>query len=246
MQDERIRSAQNKQTVALLLALIDWLRVAIMAVPALLSWAVPLFDNDDVLSKTKDKLHQGFEKEENWHAPALPMLWRYLLSFILFVFWGIFLDNILTFFLVFLLFFWMKWPLTCTLVELLLVLSDPSLVTGIYLWNPSPFPSSPTSELTHTLSINDSQPYKIWPPTFSHINEKTLFPSSLTVFYYTTELHPWAQTGLGALGLVSAGCHSLIKAAWLHDHTAIISVYLCIRGASSVYAWLHECGYSSL
>lgn len=151
MQGERIRSAQNKQTIALLLALIDWLCVAVMTMPALLSWAVPLFDNDDVLSKRKDELHQGFEKERK--TGTLPLSCYDFIYGVLFHFWGIFLDSKLTFF-----FEWMKWPLTCTLVEILLVLSDPSPVTGIYLWNPSPFPSSPTSELTHTLPINDSQP----------------------------------------------------------------------------------------
>lgn len=42
-------------------------------------------------------------------------------------------------------------------VEILWALSDPSPVTGIYLWNP--FPSPHTSELTYTLPTNDSQPY---------------------------------------------------------------------------------------
>lgn len=48
-----VRSAQNKWTTALVLAL--WLCVAVMKMPALLSWAVPLFWNDDVLSKKKKK-----------------------------------------------------------------------------------------------------------------------------------------------------------------------------------------------
>lgn len=54
------------------------------------------------------------------------------------------------------------------------------------------------------------------------------------------------ELGLAALVLVSAGCHGLIKGAWPHDRAAIISVYLCICGASSVRAWPHECGYSNV
>ncbi len=146
----------------------------------------------------------------------------------------------------------MKQPLTahwCNVleyVEILWALSDPSPVTGIYLWNPSPYPIP-----TH-LWADPHLAYQ-WLPALLNLilasclllqKRKTL-PSLPSALLYS-ELHPWAQNGLGALGLVSAGCHGLMKAAWPHDHAAVISVYLCIRGASSVYAWLHGCGYSSL
>lgn len=154
MQGEGIRSAQNKQTIALPLAL--WLRVAVMTMPALLSWAVPLFDNDDVLSQRKDKLHQRFEKERE--TSTLPLSWcnhfiyGVLICFILVLafFW---IANNSFFFS-----FWNETTFICALVEILWALSDPSPVTGIYLLNPSPFPSSPTTELTHTLPTNDSRP----------------------------------------------------------------------------------------
>lgn len=143
----------------------------------------------------------------------------------------------------------MKQPLTahwCNVleyVEILWALSDPSPVTGIYLWNP--FPSPPTSELTHTLPTNDSQPSLLCESEklFFFLNYfplKQLSSFSLTPFYALG-----LKNGLGTLALVSAGCHRLMKAVWTLGHAAVISAYLCIRRASSVYARQHGCGYSS-
>lgn len=110
-----------------------------------------------------------------------------------------------------------------------------------YETHPHSHPHPP--ELTHTLPLNDSSPIQnsSWPV----LSEKKLCPPF--ILYYATELHPWAQKrGLSALGSVSAGCHGLMKAVWPHDQAAVISLYLCICGASSLYACLHGCGYSSL
>lgn len=78
-----------------------------------------------------------------------------------------------------------------------------------------------------------------WPSVLSHKNTKLYSP--LLYPSFTTSCTPWLQIGLGALGLVSAGCHGLMKAVWPHDHAADISAYLCIRGASSrvcMTAWM--------
>lgn len=76
-----------------------------------------------------------------------------------------------------------------------------------------PFPSPHTSELTHTLRTNDPQPKSNRSGLLflSQRNSNTL-SLPLTLPYDEPEVHPWAQKGLGALGLVSAGCHGLMKA----------------------------------
>lgn len=68
---------------------------------------------------------------------------------------------------------------------------------------------------------------------------------SLTRFIMPQSCTLGLKNGLGTLALVFAGCHRLMKAVWTLDHAAVISAYLCIRRASSVYARLHGCGYSS-
>jgi len=148
----------------------------------------------------------------------------------------------------------MKQPLTahwCNVleyVEILWALSDPSPVTGIYFEthshsHPHPPLSWPTPRLPMPPSPTKTHSGLLCSPT----EMKNICPPlPLTSLYCATELRPWAQNGLGALGLVSAGCHGLLKAGWRHHHAAAISAYLCIRRASSLCAWLHGCGYSSL
>lgn len=74
-----------------------------------------------------------------------------------------------------------------------------------------------------------------------------LFPIETIILFFIDPLYYGLglKNGLGTLALVSAGCHRLMKAVWTLGHAAVISAYLCIRRASSVYARLHGCGYSS-
>lgn len=55
-----------------------------------------------------------------------------------------------------------------------------------------------------------------------------------------------ALDGLVALGLVSAGCHGLMKVVWRYNHAAVISVYLCIISVLHVCMRVVIAAYNTL
>lgn len=121
-------------------------------------------------------------------------------------------------------------------------LSDPSMVTGIYLW--IPFPSSLTSELAH-LTYQWPLPWpacsNITPFLLPH-KQKWMHLSPVwfrSSFIWRQSCTLGLKLGLGALERMSVRCRSLIKAAWPHHH-AVISAHLHIRQAWPVDAWPHE------
>lgn len=116
--------------------------------------------------REKTKLHQRLEKERETSTLPLSRCNYFIYDLFFFSFAFFWIANKSSLFFLFFVFFsfGMKQPLTAhwrnvlEYVEILWALSDPSPVTGIYLWNPSPFPSPPTWADPH-LASQWLQPY---------------------------------------------------------------------------------------
>lgn len=128
------------------------------------------------------------------------------------------------------LFFWNDEALNCALVQSAWICWDTtstfwSLTCHWHLlMKPSPIPipthppSWPTPCLPMTLrpAKTHSGPFCFLP--LWEVNLCSLLFSGTFLGLTSNCCRPWAQNGLGALGMVSAGCRGLIRAVGRHDH----------------------------